>query len=65
MLYDGQLVAVMVFTKGRKVENSVNAELRAKYGPPNLISNGKITPDVANAFEVHEPVWMSRGIRVE
>jgi hypothetical protein len=49
----------------RKVENSANAELRAKYGPPKLISNGKITPDVGNAFEVHEPVWMSRGIRVE
>lgn len=65
LLHDGVLVAVAVSTKGRQVENSVNAELKAKYGQPNLIQNGKITPDVGNAFEVNEPLWIGRGIRVE
>lgn len=65
VLYEGQLVAVEAPTKGRKVENSVNAELRAKYGAPDLIRNGKITPDVGAAFDVNEPLWLGRGIRVE
>lgn len=65
LLHDGVLVAVVVSTSGRKVENSVNAELRSKYGPPNFIQNGTITPDVGNAFDVKEPVWMGKGIRVE
>ncbi len=65
LMHDGVLVAVAVSTKGRKVEKSVNTELRAKYGQPNLIQNGKITPDVGNAYEVNEPLWLGRGIRVE
>lgn len=64
-VYDGILVAVAVETNGRKVENSVKAELKAKYGPPNLISNGKITPDSGNAFDVEEPLWLGHGVRVE
>lgn len=65
VLYEGQLVAVEAPTKGRKVENSVKAELRAKYGPPTLISNVKITSNLGSSFEVDEPLWMGRGIRVE
>lgn len=65
VLYQGQLVAVEAPTKGRKVENSVKDELRAKYGPPTLISKVKITSDLGGAFEVDEPIWMGRGIRVE
>jgi hypothetical protein len=65
LVYEGQLVAVAVSTNGRKVENSVNSELRAKYGPPNLTRDGRITPDAGNAFDVHEPIWLGRGIRVE
>ncbi len=65
VLYQGQLVAVEAPTKGRKVENSVKDELRAKYGPPTLISKVKITSDLGGSFEVDEPIWMGRGIRVE
>lgn len=65
LLHDGVLVAVAVSTNGRKVENLVNAELRAKYGPPTIIQSGTITPDIGNAFEVKEPVWTGKGIRVE
>jgi hypothetical protein len=65
LLHDGVVVAIAVSTKGRNVENSVKAELKTKYGSPNMTIDGKITPDVGNAFDVHEPLWLGRGIRVE
>ncbi|MGH9821360.1 MAG: hypothetical protein ACRD43_14430, partial [Pyrinomonadaceae bacterium] len=65
ILQNGRLVGVSVVTRGRGVETVVNAELRAKYGPPTGVYSGKITPDVGNAFEVHDPEWILPGLRVE
>jgi len=64
-IHDGVIVSVTVKTQGRKVENSVNAELRAKYGPPTRIAEGKITPDQGNAFDVRDPEWILPGVHVE
>ncbi len=65
ILENGRLVGVSVVTRGRAVEKAVNEELKAKYGPPTGIYSGKITPDVGNAFEVHDPVWILPGLHVE
>lgn len=64
ILHDGILVYVAVNTKGRKVENSVNSELKGKYGPPTRIASGKITPDQGNAYDVNDPEWVLAGLRV-
>lgn len=65
LLHDGVLVAIAVSTNGRRVENSVNAELRGKYGPASGVKLGRITPDVGNAFDVRDPEWNLPGLRVE
>lgn len=65
LLHDGVLVAIAVSTNGRRVENSVNAELRSKYGPASGVKLGRITPDVGNAFDVRDPEWNLPGLRVE
>ena len=65
ILENGRLVAVTIETKGRSVEKAANAELKTKYGSPTGIFSGKITPDVGNAFEVRDPVWILPGLRVE
>jgi len=65
LLQDGVLVAIAVNTNGRKVENSVNTELRGKYGPPSVVKEGRITPDEGNAFDVKDPEWILPGLHVE
>lgn len=65
LVHDGVLVAIAVTTKGRRVENSVNAELKGKYGPASRAKLGRITPDVGNAFDVADPEWNLPGLRVE
>lgn len=65
LLHDGVLAAIAVSTNGRRVENSVNAELRSKYGPASGTKLGRITPDVGNAFDVHDPEWNLPGLHVE
>ena len=65
LLHDGVLVAIAVSTNGRRVENSVNAELRSKYGPASGVKHGRITPDAGNAFDVNDPEWNVPGLHVE
>lgn len=65
LLHEGVLVAIAVSTNGRRVENSVNAELRDKYGPASGVRLGRITPDVGNAFDVHDPEWNLPGLHIE
>lgn len=65
ILENGRLIAVTVATSGRGVEKAVTAELKEKYGPPTGVLTVTITPDVGNAFDIHDPEWILPGLRVE
>lgn len=63
--FQGGIVRVVINTRGRAVEARAAAELRAKYGLALLQTEGKITPDVGNAFVVHDLEWFRPGLHVE
>jgi hypothetical protein len=56
---------VVFYTFGRDVENRVAAELKTKYGPRFTSQEHTITPDVGNAFKVHNLEWALPGLHVE
>jgi hypothetical protein len=65
LMHDGVLVAIAVATGGRNVENAVNAELKAKYGPPTSVNTGTITKNGSDAFGIKDPEWALPGLHVE
>ena len=61
----GGVERVVFTTRGRTVENNVAEELKAKYGVAHYSEEGIITPDVGNAFKVHNLTWALPGLHVE
>ena len=64
-LSEGNLVRVVLTTKGRGVEQATGNELRGKYGAPSSSIRGTITPDVGNPFTITDLIWSLPGLRVE
>ena len=56
---------VVFYTFGRDVENRVAAELKTKYGAGFISHESTITPDVGNAFKIHNLEWVLPGLHVE
>lgn len=61
----GGVERVFMLTRGRAVENRVAEDLKAKYGVATYTEDGTITPDVGNAFKVHNRTWVLPGLHIE
>ena len=62
---NGGIERVVITTQGRDIEAKVADELRGKYGTSVFSQEGTITPDVGNAFKVHNLDWVLPGLHVE
>jgi len=62
---NGGLERVVITTQGRDVEAKAAEELKGKYGTSVFSQEGTITPDVGNAFKVHDLDWALPGLHVE
>lgn len=62
---NGGVARVVITTQGRNVEATAAEELKGKYGASLFSQEGTITPDVGNAFKVHDLDWVLPGLHVE
>jgi hypothetical protein len=62
---NGTIERVVIFTKGRTVQERVTEDLKAKYGLAHFSEEGTVTPAQGNTVKLTNSDWILPGLHVE